>query len=570
MSTTKELSLCKGLPYQIRARANGKFDYVADNMSYSQDTSVSLSMTTYNGLSEQYTQGYQTADITDFGLTALPWGYEYNQSLSTSRFCLMPIKHDYLNVTPKVATQDYSVSGSVTFDSTTGYVTITGDNYIYKKVTSHFTAPSTSVEVQLKLRPTQFDVDQPSSTECKFFSDTSGGVGDSNSRLRIRTVYNGLMVNTFGISYGGLVVSGSDWAYGTWYWVKVVITASSCIAYWSLDGENWSSGFSINGVPVLSDIADKSQWMLGRMNLNSATVYDLNHCHIIADGSTYWWKPLGEGAGTAETLPGVTYNYVDDGSAVTLNCFTENFDDAVVLTPNVSYASHEMVNPWSGKIYPNGTYTSIATTDDWEDTDNVIDWEMSENLDSSMIGNPEIDTYFVYGFSTSDYLMQNKPFDPGNHYWTLHMDGTRITQLNTRQILAQSDGFTLGVDENNHFFADFYDANGKICNLTVTDYDATVGTNMDATISYDVVVGEWQYLLIVGTTFQDHSYALQPSNRTILSGPITFGCGYNPIPQRLLGTVSIPAHTVYDYDNGTWTEESQGGSEGIEVPEFDE
>lgn len=553
MSTTKELSLCKGLPYQIRARANGKFDYVADNQIYSQDTSVSLSMTAYNGLSEDFIPSYQTADITDFSLTALPWEYEYNQSLSTSRFCLMPMNHTYSNVTPKVATQDYSVEGSVTFDSTTGYVTITGDNYIYKKVTSHFTAPSTSVEVQLKLRPTQYDVNQPSSTECKFFSVTSGSVGSSSSRLIIRTEYAGLRVNTFGTAYGGLIISGSDWVYGTWYWVKVVITTSSCIAYWSLDGENWSSGFSINGVPVLSDIADKSQWMLGRMNLDSATAYDLNHCHIIADGSTYWWKPLGEGAGTPETLPGVTYNFVDDGSAVTLNCFTENFDDAVVLTPNVSYGSHEMDSPLNGSIYTPAVWTSIATTDDWEDTDNVIDWYLEDEVDNVIIGSPTVSTNTISGFSTSDYLMQTGSFNPGNHLWEIS-GRLGVTSIDVQQIFAQSDGFVLGIDENNHFFAKLYDADGEIGTITITDYTATAGTWMDTVISLREINGQRVYMLFAKTApAGDTSYAELQSDRTILSGPITFGCEYNQVPQRLLGTVSIPAHTAYDYSNGTWT-----------------
>ena len=169
-----------------------------------------------------------------------------------------------------------------------------------------------------------------------------------------------------------------------------------------------------------------------------------------------------------------------------------------------------------------------------------------------VVGSPTIGTNTISGFSTSNYLMQTGSFNPGSHWWTIY--GTfSITSTGVRQILAQSDGFVLGIDENNHFFAKLFDANGEIGTITITDYTATTGTWMDATIWFEEVEGQYKYELIAGTHFTEPSYAELQSNRTILSGPITFGCGYNPVPQRLLGTVSIPAHTAYDYDNGTWT-----------------
>ena len=550
MTTTTELKLCKGLPYQIRARANGKYDYVADNQTYSQDTSVSLSMTTYNGLSEQYTQGYQTADITDFGLTALPWGYEYNSTLSTSRFCLMPIKHSYLNVVPTVDVRDFSTNGSVTIDDTTKIATVSGDanllDYVYKAYGSALSTPSSSLEICTKFKSTtQNDI---VGGKAKFFGTS---VTDSSAPLILTASWNGMTIRTLNAN-NTTIISQSDWSFDTWYWVKVIITTSSCTAYWSLDGSNWNGPINVTGVPALATCANNPRWSLGRMNYTVSSLYDLGETYIKADDSVYWWNPYTSGAGTSETLPGVTYNFVDDGSAVTLNCFTENFDDAVVLTPNVSYGSHEMTNPLNGSIYTSMVYTEIAMTDDWEDEDNLVDWDLEDEVDNMIIGSPTISTNTISGFSTSNYLMQTSSFNPGNHWWTVY--GTfGITSTGVQQIFAQSDGFVLGIDENNNFFAKLYDADGEIGTITITDYTATTGTWMDATIHFEEIDGQYIYGLFAMEHFTEPSYAELQSNRTILSGPITFGCGYNQVPQRLLGTVSIPSHTAYDYSNGTWT-----------------
>lgn len=203
---------------------------------------------------------------------------------------------------------DFSINGSVSIDDTTKFATITGDGYIYKNNQSIFTAPTTSVEIQIKFRTTERNDDLPSSTKSKFFGTS---ITDSNSRLIIGSSWNGIDVRTFGTSYGGMVVSGSNWAFGTWYWIKVIITTTNCTVYWSLDGINWSSGYSISGVPNLSDIANRPRWMLGRMNYDTATVYDLNHCHIIADGNTYWWLPY---TPIIESYHIINYNNISSNS----------------------------------------------------------------------------------------------------------------------------------------------------------------------------------------------------------------------------------------------------------------
>lgn len=90
MTTTTELKLCKGLPYQIRVRARGEFDEVLDNQVFNADSSVSVNMTTYDGFDMDYNENYECAQTVDFSNTLLPWKFEYSDTLQDAKFCLMP------------------------------------------------------------------------------------------------------------------------------------------------------------------------------------------------------------------------------------------------------------------------------------------------------------------------------------------------------------------------------------------------------------------------------------------------------------------------------------------------
>lgn len=111
MTTTTELKLYKGLPYQIRVRARGEFDEVLDNQVFSTDNSVSVNMTTYDGFAETYEAGDATAGIVDFTGTVLPYKFEYSNTLQTVRYCLMPQGQTYQNVVGETTQTSETLAG---------------------------------------------------------------------------------------------------------------------------------------------------------------------------------------------------------------------------------------------------------------------------------------------------------------------------------------------------------------------------------------------------------------------------------------------------------------------------
>lgn len=144
----------------------------------------------------------------------------------------------------------------------------------------------------------------------------------------------------------GVSSNGSSWNIGwnnhptvlstnTWYYAKIVFTGTIYTSYISIDGENWISGVDTTSSSIQYQAGDTTL-QIGNTAYDSSRYYkgeiDLSGFYIKFNNQLVW-KPDYQ---IPETYYGCLYNYTDDGSATTLNCFVDG-DSSIILTPDSSY-----------------------------------------------------------------------------------------------------------------------------------------------------------------------------------------------------------------------------------------
>ena len=142
MSTTTNIQVRKGLPYQVRVRADGKWDFTGNQTFTTAGQEYFATMETYDGLSMDYVESYQSADKVDFSNTVLPWKWQYSTALSTNRYCLMPAGQNYENVVEQFEgyVTDYTVVGSPTISSEYVVSGFSSSNYLQASGKRTYTA----------------------------------------------------------------------------------------------------------------------------------------------------------------------------------------------------------------------------------------------------------------------------------------------------------------------------------------------------------------------------------------------------------------------------------------------
>lgn len=144
----------------------------------------------------------------------------------------------------------------------------------------------------------------------------------------------------------GVSSNGSSWNIGwnnhpttlstdTWYYAKIVFTGTVYTSYISTDGENWISGIETESTSIQYQAGDTTL-QIGNTAYDSNRYYkgeiDLSGFYIKFNNELIW-KPDYE---IPEIYNGCLYNYTDDGSATTLNCFVDG-DSSIILTQDNSY-----------------------------------------------------------------------------------------------------------------------------------------------------------------------------------------------------------------------------------------
>jgi hypothetical protein len=103
----------------------------------------------------------------------------------------------------------------------------------------------------------------------------------------------------------------------------------------SEDGKSYVRDISFNStVPVTTNIQTTRLGTNYNGALSLIGSIDLSETELLINGETFY-KP--EIYAVTQTIQGCTHNYTDNGQATTLNCFTVNGDERVILTPDTSY-----------------------------------------------------------------------------------------------------------------------------------------------------------------------------------------------------------------------------------------
>jgi hypothetical protein len=131
--------------------------------------------------------------------------------------------------------------------------------------------------------------------------------------------------------YTGDNPSASILQTNTTYWVKLIFDGSKYVLSYSTDGTNFTDVITANSSTAITSTQAMS-FGTGSGNYPFYGSIDLSESYINVDGSL-WWKGGGQ---NIESLPGILYDYTDDGSSVTLDCYA-NGDTSVILTDDASY-----------------------------------------------------------------------------------------------------------------------------------------------------------------------------------------------------------------------------------------
>lgn len=535
MATIETFKVNKGLKYLVKARKEGYYDHAQVFDGTEEDTSVSVpAMTVYDGLSMTQTTGVESADTVDFTNTILPWKWDYEKYLSTSKFALMPFgSYDYYSYTTEV-NKDITVVGSPTISSDFVVSNFSSSNYL------------------TTTKPTVDGFNAGASTW--YFKFKTG------SSLQYGQVFEGLI---------GLYVDGSSlmsWntltssaitlftlSTNTEYWVKVKINGSVRIFYYSTNGETYTqcyadsfkeaSGSLIN----ISNIGYVSyaNYFNGTVDLKGLKVED-NKGNVVFSGTTL----KKESTNNITIVGSPTF---DEETMVVSNFSNSNY----ITTPVFNPAN----NPWEVKM-------KFTTGSDFTATTAPIIFSSAYN--NSDYG---INLNFYHSSSHEEF---NLYISHNGSNWLFDVWGTHKVQLNTTYWVKF--GWT-----GTEYYLD-YSTNGKdyIRDITYVSSVAahTLGSNSVTCIGISskktgpfngsIDLSETE-LLINGETFYKpevtyltntlqgcthnytdngqattlNCYAVNGDESVVLTPDSAYDGAF-------LGTVNIAEHTVYDYVDGEW------------------
>ena len=370
--------------------------------------------------------------------------------------------------------------------------------------------------------------------------------------------------------------SGSSWQSGdlyatdydvlpnTWYWMKLVRSGNTYTLYMSTDGENWQDVQTYSG----SDMYNNTQYHLAvgtdnygsNAGLDSVTKgsIDLSETYIKINGSN-WWVPsiteiakqvpnvfnLSSSTNNKGIVSGITkglqvpeeitlykeksfelFTKVKTGSSVS-GSIQEIFSARDAF--NLRVGSSGVWNPcfyvngsWpqtnTGTVYTNTTYyvrcryyPSSTTVDGKTYSSKYVYFEVStDNSSWTTIYSTDLSTYF---FGNDSSVTQQ----------------TKVIYLGSQGTASELWGGS--IDFNNSYFK----VDGQtVWNGMTNDNESLPGCTYNFTDDGSATT------LNAFVVNNDQSIVLTPDN--------SYTNGY------LLGTVSIPQHTVYSYNNGVWTE----------------
>lgn len=550
MSTTESFNVYKGLPYQVRVRADGKWDYAEPQIFTTDGQSVNVSMTAYDGLSETYEESYQSADKVDFSNTVLPWKWEYSTALSTNRYCLMPIGTTYENVVKlQWAPSNFTKVGNVNINESKIASNFTSANYL--KLGAVFN-PSTYGWLMVFRVKTGSDV---SSIHCINGSGVLSGAD-----------FQGVCVVTLGNNFVYYLSStGSSWdianeVHGattiqpnTWYYVRIAYTGSLYSLSLSDDGINWTTDASTtSSTPIY---VSSQPMLIGGSFYNSSNQspwngsIDLSQSYIKINGSG-WWVP----GFTKEPKTVTDYSAVYGSVSISGNIVTMSSYGAYIAKYYTGdYGSPSTLEMVAKFKYINSDYDGCVARFFGTSSGSVSNVKIELKCNSTGV------SFLTNSASGGPYKLRNYDNMQANTwYWAkiiVDASGCRGCVSTDGQnwstpVWSPSDntptvaqclsykGFSAYCEGNNAYF-DISECYVKGDN---TYYWQPLKTETET------LPGCTYNFTDDGSATTLNCFAVNGDESVVLTPDNSYTNGW------LLGTVSIPSHTVYSYNNGVWTE----------------
>ena len=556
MSTVRTLKLNKDLPYIVAARKEGYWDSVM-NIYPTADTSYSITMDAYDGLSAKYSESYQSADTIDFSETILPWKIQYSNLLETSKFCLMPYGGDgfvYKNIIPTKDAYNFNVVGSPTINNTTKVVSdFSTSNYL--QLQEPFNPGNNPWEVVVKFKTGSNVTSVQQIFQSCLGTGNAGRYGininiDSSSKFNFFCSSSGSswLFDTFGTH---IVQANTD------YIIKIGWTGTEYYLEYSLDGETFT-----RDVTYSSESAIYSPLIFTYFGVYSTSSFsdgfkgsiDLSETYIKVN-NTVWWQPE------------FTKVPVQEPNVTNLDTATNN--DGVVYNITRALPMKHNVTFYKNKSFE--IYTKLLTTSSVADINEIFvvpnvmllrTWNSNWNPCFYVNGNWEQTSTGSNVYTNSTYYIRcryfpdtttvdGKTYTAKNVYFEKSTDNSSWTSIYNTSLATYFFGNDASVTEREIDGAwgaqgtseiwkgsiDFNTAYIKVDGQIVWNGIANVTVSLPGCTSNFVDTG-------AATTL--NAFVINNTESVVLTPDNTYG------GHRFLGTVSIPAHTAYNYSDGVW------------------
>ena len=348
-----------------------------------------------------------------------------------------------------------------------------------------------------------------------------------------------------------------DWLFDIWgsytvltnttYWVKFGWSGTEYYLEYSLDGETYTRDItqaSTSGVysPLTSSFI--GVWNAGSFSKAFDGSIDLSQSYIKV-GNDIWWEAKSEY--TYNNFSVIGSLNIDYSTSAVSGFSTSNY----ILSKN-NFAIIAHLTPWevkvkfkltSSKYNPlfGGTCGSYMP-DLFITSDNVMAMAVSSNGSSYNIVNNIIGTtplsldtvyYAKYGWTGTEYYAE---------YSTDDVTYTReLTVSSSTGMYSQSSGFYIGYRCDTSLNGVIYLSDTSISFNSIEWWRG-------ATLNKELMPGILSNYTDDGSAVILNCFAVNGDESVVLTPDNSYGTS------RLLGTVSIPSHTVYEYDNGVWTQ----------------
>lgn len=532
MSTTKNFTVNKTLPYLVTVKTDGKWDYITRQTFTTEGQTVSLSdsTTAYDGLHMDYTEKYESADKLDFSKTLLPQN-RMIPTLKNSSYCLMPVGTNYANISELAYDRNFQVFGDLEVNNTTKIVkNFSVSNYIR---VNGYPVDITDFELLFKIKT-------PSAWE----SHHMVVYGQKSSNYKTPQIE----IGTDGKAWFGVTTAGaSPWISikssvletSTWYYIKGIWDGTLTQLSISTDGINWTTA----GTKSANAVEWSQESLIGRDNDNSSVFpgeIDLSESYIKINGSNWWVPEILETTSKYKfdkTLK--IYQHISCSSTATIwnfskyKCVGVDAND-IPLQGNIFYTTITTENEterWQYILKKTGFFTLHITEGhfsgyNYSDLPDELYTEVTPNT-TYFISIQFLPTSKIYRFSTDKVNWDTYVMDDDTYYE------------------ATSGAFWFG--HNNSPSSSYF--------LGSIDLSETYVTDTNGNIVWKAIEDKYETLPGCTYNFTDtgaattlNAFVVNGDESIVLTPDNSYTNGW------LLGTVSIPAHTTYTYNNGIWTE----------------